>query len=101
MLCIGAARRLDATGCPGVSMLPDSQLESTNTLSLRTKAAPLWLRTGFWICIGIAVAVVIRRLAALAHPSQSGPPQLAGLDAVFASHAALTVAHIVPALVLV
>jgi hypothetical protein len=82
-------------------MLADTRLESSNTLSLRTKAAPLWLRTGFWICIGIAVAVVIRRLAALAHPSQSGPPQLAGLDAVFASHAALTVAHIVPALVLV
>ena len=82
-------------------MLPDSRIEPSGTLSLRTKAAPLWLRAGFWICIGIAVAVLIRRLAALAHPSQGGPPQLAGLDAVFASHAALTVAHIVPALVLV
>jgi hypothetical protein len=82
-------------------MLLDSRIESSNTLRLRTKAAPLWLRAGFWICIGIAVAVVVRRLVALAHPSQSGPPQLADLDAVFASHTALTVAHIVPALVLV
>jgi hypothetical protein len=82
-------------------MLPDTRIESSATLSLRTKAAPLWLRTGFWICIGIAVAVVVRRLVALARPSQSGPPQLADLDAVFASHTALTVAHIVPALVLV
>ena len=64
-------------------------------------AAPAWLRLGFWFCILIAVAVVIRRLVALAHPSQSGPPQLAGLDAAFASHAALTLAHIIPALVFV
>jgi Predicted membrane protein (DUF2306) len=82
-------------------MLTDSRLEPSGTLSLRAKPAPLWLRTGFWICIGIAVAVVVRRLVALAHPSQSGPPQLAGLDVVFASHAALTAAHIVPAMVLV
>jgi hypothetical protein len=82
-------------------MLPDSRIEVSGTFRLRTKAAPLWLRFGFWICMGIAVAVVIRRLWALAHPSQSGPPQMAALDAVFASHAALTVAHIVPALVLV
>jgi hypothetical protein len=60
-----------------------------------------WLRTGFWICIVIAVAVVIRRLVALAHPPQSAPPQLAQLDAAFASHAALTLAHIIPALAFV
>jgi hypothetical protein len=96
-----AAAMVGISSCYGVFMLPDSQIESSNTLSLRTKAAPLWLRTGFWICIAIAVAVVIRRLAALVHPSQSAPPQLAELDAVFASHAALTIMHIVPALVLV
>jgi hypothetical protein len=82
-------------------MLPDAQLESSNTFGLETKREPLWLQTGFWICIGIAVAVVVRRLVALARPTQGGPPQLAQLDAVFASHTALTVAHIVPALVLV
>src|SRR4029077_11917021 len=42
-----------------------------------------------------------RRLVALAHPSTSGPPQLSGLDASFESHAMLTVAHIVPALIFV
>jgi hypothetical protein len=60
-----------------------------------------WLRIGFWICTVIAVAVVLRRVVALAHPSQSGPPQLAELDAAFASHAVLTLAHILPALVFV
>lgn len=63
--------------------------------------SPLWLRIGFWICIAISVAVVLRRLLALIHPSQSGPPQMAGLDSVFASHATITVAHIIPALLFV
>jgi hypothetical protein len=63
--------------------------------------APLWLRIGFCICVVIAIAVVVRRLIALAHPSQGAPPQMAALDAVFASHAALTLAHIVPAMLFV
>ncbi|MGB0122705.1 MAG: DUF2306 domain-containing protein [Silvibacterium sp.] len=79
-------------------MHQDSQLESSSATPSRTITPPRWLRAGFWICIVIAVAVVIRRLVALAHPSRSAPPQLAKLDAVFASHAALTLAHIVPAL---
>lgn len=79
-------------------MHQDSQLESRSATPFRTITPPRWLRAGFWICIVIAVAVVIRRLVALAHPSHSAPPQLAKLDAVFASHAALTLAHIVPAL---
>ena len=62
---------------------------------------PLWLLTGFWICVLISVAVVIRRLIALEHPSLSGPPQMAQLDAVFSSHATLMIAHIIPALVFV
>jgi hypothetical protein len=60
--------------------------------------APTPLRIGFWICTFIAVAVVLRRLFALASPSHAGPPQMAALDDAFASHAALTVAHIIPAL---
>lgn len=63
--------------------------------------APLWLRIGFWACTAIAVAVVIRRIFALAFPPRSAPPQLAALDAFFASHAALTLAHILPALAFV
>lgn len=64
-------------------------------------AAPRWLLVGFWSCIVIAAAVVIRRTVALAHPSQAAPPQLAALDQVFASHATLTLAHILPALAFV
>jgi Predicted membrane protein (DUF2306) len=59
--------------------------------------APLWLRIGFWICTVIAVAVVLRRLVAFIHPPRSAPPQLAQLDAIFASHMALTLSHILPA----
>jgi hypothetical protein len=40
-------------------------------------------------------------MVALAFPSHAAPPQLAGLDRVFASHSALTLAHIVPALAFV
>lgn len=58
---------------------------------------PLWLRVGFWVCVVIAVAAVIRRVFALLYPPHSAPPQLAGLDRLFASHAALTLAHILPA----
>lgn len=62
------------------------------------KSTPYWLLGGFWICIVIAIAVVVRRLIALVHPSVSGPPQMAALDQSFSSHAALTIAHIIPAL---
>jgi hypothetical protein len=64
-------------------------------------ALPLWMRCGFWICVVIAIAVVFRRIFALAHPARSGPPQLLMLDALFASHAVLTLAHILPALAFV
>ena len=60
-----------------------------------------WLRIGFWFCTVIAVAVVLRRLFVLASPPHAGPPQLVALDAVFASHAGLTLAHILPALAFV
>ncbi len=69
--------------------------------SLNGQRFPLWLRIGFWICTAIAVAVVIRRILALAFPPRSAPPQLAALDAFFASHATLTLAHIIPALAFV
>jgi hypothetical protein len=69
--------------------------------SVHRAHARLWLLTGFWVCTAIAVAVVIRRLVALASPSPSAPPQLASLDRAFSSHAALTIAHIVPALAFV
>ena len=73
--------------------------ESLNTNVTRER--PFWVLAGFWISIAIAVAVVVRRLVALSHPAQTGPPQMAALDTAFASHAALTLAHIVPAMAFV
>jgi hypothetical protein len=45
----------------------------------------------------IALAAALRRFVALLHPLQTGPPATAALDAAFASHAALTLAHITSA----
>ena len=73
----------------------------TKAILLETQASWRWLRLGFWACTVISVAVVLRRTVALAHPPQYAPPQLAELDAAFASHAALTLAHIFPALAFV
>lgn len=60
-----------------------------------------WIRIGFWVCTAISFAVVLRRTVALIQPPQSAPPQLAALDAKFAAHATLTLAHILPALAFV
>jgi hypothetical protein len=62
---------------------------------------PGWLKVGFWICVVIAVAVVLRRVTVLVHPTQGGSSPTAALDAVFASHATLTFAHILPAMAFV
>ena len=63
---------------------------------------PAWLKTGFWICIAIAIAAVLRRASALlAAPGNNAPPQLAQLDSWFATHAVLTWTHILVALVFV
>jgi Predicted membrane protein (DUF2306) len=68
----------------------------------RTYRYPRWLKVGFWICVVIAVAVVLRRVAVLAHPAQGGGASpTAALDLVFASHTVLTLAHILPAMVFV
>jgi len=53
------------------------------------------------ISIAIAVAAGVRRLIAISHPSLSAPPQMVALDAVFKSRAALTLAHIIPAMAFV
>lgn len=71
------------------------------TGSQEKSSYPYWLRIGFWACMVIAIAVVLRRVVELAYPSQSGPPQLVQTNAVFASHAGLTLAHILPALAFV
>jgi hypothetical protein len=63
---------------------------------------PLGLKIGFWFCVAIAIAVVLRRVVVLSTPPSPGaPPQLAGLDAYFAAHAAFTYVHILCALAFV
>jgi hypothetical protein len=63
---------------------------------------PMALKIGFWFCMAIAVAAVLRRAVALATPPNANTPaQLAGLDAYFAAHAALTSIHIFCALAFV
>jgi uncharacterized membrane protein len=52
------------------------------------------------LCI-IGAAAVVRRITALAYPPHNAPPQLAGLDAVFAKKPILTLVHIIPGLMLV
>jgi hypothetical protein len=65
--------------------------------AVASKEFPPGLRFAFWACVVIAVAVVVRRVVALLSPATGGPPQMAKLDAVFAGHAVLTLAHILPA----
>lgn len=78
------------------------QASGSNALASSERVqTPLWLKTGFCVCVVIAIAVVVRRLVALAYPTQGAPPQMATLDAVFASRIALTLAHIVPAMLFV
>jgi len=79
----------------------DSQPNQLHTPLTHHDTSPLWLRIAFWVSIAISVTVVLRRVFAIAHPSQNLPPQLSALDAVFASHAALTLTHILPALAFV
>jgi Predicted membrane protein (DUF2306) len=74
---------------------------STQGRATEGRGYPGWLKVGFWICVVIAVAVVLRRVAVLAHPTQGGQSPTAALDAVFASHAALALAHILPAMAFV
>src|ERR1700732_2058276 len=58
---------------------------------------PLWLLFGFWFCAVISIAVVLRRLNELIHPSHGRPPPIEAVDATFSSHAVLTATHIIPA----
>jgi hypothetical protein len=70
-------------------------------VSSQTSRHPLWLLAGFWFCVVIAIAVVLRRLLELIRPSHVSPPQMASLNATFSSHAVLTVMHIIPAAIFV
>jgi len=88
---MGEKERMTSDARPGVEVAG----------SLGRYVPARWGRVGFWACIVISVAVVIRRVFAFAYPPHSAPPQLAALDRAFASHATLTLAHIFPAFVFV
>jgi hypothetical protein len=89
------------SGEPVSHKIPSSKHGTAAGVNLPARF-PLAFKIGFWICIVIAVAVVIRRLVALSTPpSANAPPQLAGLDAYFVGHAALTYVHILCALAFV
>jgi len=68
---------------------------------MRVPRHPLWLLSGFWFCVVVAIAAVLRRLGELIRPSHGKPSQMAAIDATFSSHAVLTGMHIIPAAVFV
>ncbi len=60
-----------------------------------------WMQVGFSLCLVIAAVVATRRLIILSGPIPQGTTPAAKLDAFFASHTGLMVAHLVPALLFV
>jgi hypothetical protein len=78
-----------------------SRMQTNALVRSSIRVAPLWLRVAFWACFVIAVAAAARRVLAIAYPPHSAPPQMAALDKTFGSHAALTLEHILPALLFV
>ena len=76
------------------------QKHSEEHSASRMSRHPLWLLSGFWGCVVIALTIVLRRLNELIRPSHSRPPLIAALDAT-SSHAVLTAIHIIPAAIFV
>jgi hypothetical protein len=70
-------------------------------VSSQTSRHPPWLLAGFWVCVVIAIGVVLRRLVEFISPSRGGPSQMASLNATFSSHVVLTLMHIIPAAIFV
>ena len=79
----------------------EARLEEWNSEPTPASRSSQFLKWAFLVSIVLAVAIVLRRLLALMHSSQPGPPQMAAFDSAFASHSALTLAHILPALAFV
>jgi Predicted membrane protein (DUF2306) len=80
---------------------PQANVEGIGPERPARRGVSLPLRLGFWAAIVIALAAAVRRVVVLVHPSQAAPPQMSSLDAAFASHATLTLAHILPAMAFV
>jgi hypothetical protein len=82
--------------------MSDSETKALHTSTLREVSleTPLGLRVGFWLCLFIGFAVVIRRVFSLRQAASPGaPPELARLDGWFRAHAVLTYVHILTAFV--
>lgn len=62
---------------------------------------PLWLQICFWVSLAISAAVVIRRVLAIASPSSKGPEMIHAMDLHFEAHTALTLAHVLGALLFI
>src|SRR5258708_2730349 len=58
---------------------------------------PAWLVASFTVSVLIAIAVVIRRTAALVSLPAAASSRTAAIDATFAAHKLLTLLHILPA----
>jgi hypothetical protein len=56
-----------------------------------------WFLSGFWVCVVIALAVVVRRAVELSQPARAVSSRFDQINATFSGHAALTFAHIIPA----
>jgi hypothetical protein len=75
---------------------------ATFSQARRLPRVPGVLQAGFWLCIVIGIAVVLRRALALWRPLGTNVPRdLLRLDAFFKTHAILTCVHIFAALVFV
>jgi hypothetical protein len=86
---------------PAIPCDSESTLRASSNDS-SSEPFPLWMKIGFWACMVIAVAVVVRRAVALSTtPQPNAPPQLAALDAFFLSHATMTWIHILCAVAFV
>src|SRR5436309_3390451 len=70
----------------------------TKPITLRSERVGIWLVV-LTLC-AIAVAVAIRRLTALAHPSLNTASPAAALDMLFAAKAGLTRGHVIAGLAL-
>jgi hypothetical protein len=97
----GVVRHPTRMGRVSTNRITEFRTEAPARAGDSSRVPPLWLRVGFYACIVIAVAAVLRRVFVLIRLAQPAAPQLAALDKTFSSHAALTLAHILPALAFV
>lgn len=83
-------------------MMPPNTPREHHSLAAPMPQPSRTLKAGFWVCIIIGIAVVLRRAFTLQRPvATGGPSQLLQLDAFFQTRAVLTRVHIFTALLFV